>query len=185
MDEGARRLGGPSRDVHHWVFHGPDPRRRLGRKLASAQRHGGCSPRTKHDAAIVGSVGVRDAQGEASNRMWMATPEGELHVYDKRHLFTLAGEHRAYRPGVERVEVTWRGWNILFQVCYDLRFPAFVRNNGSTPTTWRSMWRTGPSHARRLGARCFKHAPSKTSALWSASTAQGPTPTATAMPETA
>ena len=119
----------------------------------------------KHDAAIVGSVGVRDVAGEASNRMWMATPEGELHVYDKRHLFTLAGEHRAYRPGIERVEATWRGWNILFQVCYDLRFPAFARNNGSTPydlalyvANWpeprREAWRT-LLQARAIENQCF------------------------------
>ena len=86
-----------------------------------------------HDVAVTGSVAVRDLQGATFNRMWFATPEGDLHHYDKRHLFTLAGEHRVYNPGTERVELTWRGWRILLQICYDLRFPAFVRNHGSAP----------------------------------------------------
>jgi len=86
-----------------------------------------------HNVAIAGSVAVRDLEGCTFNRMWFATPEGDLHAYDKRHLFTLAGEHNVYNPGVERVEVTWRGWRILLQICYDLRFPAFVRNHGKVP----------------------------------------------------
>ena len=86
-----------------------------------------------HNVAITGSVAVSDLEGCTFNRMWFATPEGVLHAYDKRHLFTLAGEHNVYNPGVERVEVTWRGWRILLQICYDLRFPAFVRNHGKVP----------------------------------------------------
>ena len=107
----------------------------------------------RHQAALVGSVAVRDCNGVAHNRMWFATPEGGLWHYDKRHLFTLAGEHHAYEAGVDRVEVPWRGWRILLQVCYDLRFPAFVRNHGAHPydlaiyvANWpeprREAWRT-------------------------------------------
>jgi predicted amidohydrolase len=59
--------------------------------------------------------------------MLFATPD-EVHYYDKRHLFRMAGEHKRYLPGSERIIVTWRGWRILLQVCYDLRFPVFSRN---------------------------------------------------------
>ena len=146
MDEGARRLGGPSRDVHHRVFHGLDPRRRLGR--IGPQHNVTLDARLarKHDAAIVGSVGVRDAQGEASNRMWMATPEGELHVYDKRHLFTLAGEHNA-PSWCQRVEVTGAAGTSCSKCVTICASPPLSETTAAPLTTWRSMWRTGPSHA--------------------------------------
>lgn len=79
------------------------------------------------DSAIAGSVQLRD--GEAVfNRLLFATPDGRVAHYDKRHLFSYAGEHERYAPGRERVVVDWKGWRILPQVCYDLRFPVFSRN---------------------------------------------------------
>ena len=108
---------------------------------------------------------MRDLQGACFNRMWFATPEGNLHAYDKRHLFSLAGEGEVYQPGVDRVELTWRGWRILLQVCYDLRFPGFVRNHGARPydlalyvANWpeprRDAWRT-LLKARAIENQCF------------------------------
>ena len=49
-------------------------------------------------------------------------------MYNKRHLFRFANENEHYAPGTERVVVEWRGWRILLQVCFDLRFPVFARN---------------------------------------------------------
>jgi predicted amidohydrolase len=77
------------------------------------------------DCAITGSIAVRE-NDQVFNRMLFATPQGIAH-YDKRHLFRMAGEHKRYAPGRERVCVDWRGWRILLQVCYDLRFPVFSR----------------------------------------------------------
>ena len=81
----------------------------------------------KLDAAVTGSVQLRTDQG-VFNRMLFATPDGGLVHYDKRHLFSFAREHERYAAGRERVVVDWKGWNILLQVCYDLRFPVFSRN---------------------------------------------------------
>ena len=81
---------------------------------------------TRKNSAITGSIAVR-ADGGVYNRMLFVTPEGCTH-YDKRHLFSMAGEDRRYQAGSERVIVAWRGWRILLQVCYDLRFPVFSRN---------------------------------------------------------
>jgi omega-amidase len=102
----------------------------------------------QRDCAITGSIAVR--VGEAVyNRMLFATPEGVRH-YDKRHLFRMAGEHERYAPGQERVVVNWRGWRILLQVCYDLRFPVFSRNRedydlvlyvANWPAARRQHWR--------------------------------------------
>lgn len=81
----------------------------------------------KLNAAITGSVAVRDGL-HCYNRMYWVQPDGSVVHYDKRHLFTFAGEHNEYAPGNRRVVVTWRGWNILLQICYDLRFPESARN---------------------------------------------------------
>ena len=84
------------------------------------------------DAAVCGSVQIREGEGAGSrkvfNRMLFATPDGNLAHYDKRHLFRYAKEHERYAAGHDRVSVEWRGWRILLQVCYDLRFPVFSRN---------------------------------------------------------
>jgi omega-amidase len=79
------------------------------------------------DAAVTGSVQLRTKDG-VFNRMLFATPDGALAHYDKRHLFSYARENERYAAGRERVVVAWKGWNILLQVCYDLRFPVFARN---------------------------------------------------------
>lgn len=100
--------------------------------LANAEPPGGPTERwlmaqaQRLDCAITGSIAVKD--GEAVyNRMLFAMP-GQCHHYDKRHLFRMAGEHKRYSAGTQRVIVNWRGWRILLQVCYDLRFPVFSRN---------------------------------------------------------
>jgi len=80
----------------------------------------------RFDCAITGSIAVRVGQG-VYNRMLFATPQ-DVHYYDKRHLFRMAGEDKRYLPGAKRIIVPWRGWRILLQVCYDLRFPVFSRN---------------------------------------------------------
>ena len=41
------------------------------------------------DAAVGGSVAVND-HGRFYNRFMLATPDGQLHQYDKRHLFRMA-----------------------------------------------------------------------------------------------
>ena len=102
--------------------------------LANAEEPGGATELWLHGVAkqrrcaITGSIAVHD-DGGVYNRMLFATPEGVQH-YDKRHLFRMAGEHRRYLPGADRVIVTWRDWRINLQVCYDLRFPVFSRNIG-------------------------------------------------------
>jgi len=83
------------------------------------------------DAAITGSVQLRDgecATAKVYNRLLFVTPDGGVRHYDKRHLFRYAGEHERYAAGSERLLVEWRGWRICPLVCYDLRFPVYLRN---------------------------------------------------------
>lgn len=82
-------------------------------------------------AAVTGSVQIRDDGGEAGkvfNRLLWATPDGDFAYYDKRHLFRMAREHERYAAGRDRLTVAWKGWRICPLVCYDLRFPVFIRN---------------------------------------------------------
>ena len=77
--------------------------------------------------AVAGSVSVL-ADGAFRNRFYFVTPDGSEYHYDKHHLFTFSGEHLRYTAGEKRVVVTYAGFRILLQVCYDLRFPVFARN---------------------------------------------------------
>lgn len=76
------------------------------------------------DCAVAGSVAVVE-KGEYYNRMYLCLPDGSTFHYDKRHLFTFAGEDKSFSAGKERIIVEWRGVRILPLVCYDLRFPAW------------------------------------------------------------
>lgn len=43
-------------------------------------------------AWVGGTVFVREENGRCRNRFFLAGPSGEVHIYDKRHLFGIAGE---------------------------------------------------------------------------------------------
>lgn len=81
---------------------------------------------------LTGSIIVAE-NGSYYNRLLWVQPDGQLHHYDKRHLFGFAGETEQYTAGSKRVVVQVKGWKILLQVCYDLRFPVFTRNNPQQP----------------------------------------------------
>lgn len=87
------------------------------------------------DAAIAGSIATEE-DGRFYNRFYFVTPDcNEVH-YDKHHLFTYSGENERYTAGQERVIVEFRGVRFLLQVCYDLRFPIFARNEASGPNAY-------------------------------------------------
>jgi omega-amidase len=79
------------------------------------------------NAAITGSL-VIEENGNYYNRLLFVYPTGEIKSYDKRHLFTLAGEDKFYTAGKEKLIVEYKGFKICPLVCYDLRFPVFARN---------------------------------------------------------
>lgn len=78
------------------------------------------------DIAIVGSW-VTEEDQKYYNRLYFVFPDGNYKTYNKRHLFTLAGEEKVYEPGTEKLIVSYKGWNICPLVCYDLRFPVYSR----------------------------------------------------------
>jgi len=78
-------------------------------------------------AAVTGSVQLRVGDAVFNRLLW-ATPDGGLRHYDKRHLFRMAREHERYAAGRDAITVELKGWRIRPLVCYDLRFPVFIRN---------------------------------------------------------
>lgn len=85
-----------------------------------------------YNTAICGSFIATDRDG-LYNRAFFIEPSGDKVFYDKRHLFSMSGENQVYVSGENRVPVfRFRGWNIAMAVCFDLRFPVWMRNIGTS-----------------------------------------------------
>ena len=84
------------------------------------------------NAVIAGSL-ILEEGGKIYNRFIWMRPDGTFEKYDKRHLFTMGNEHNHYTKGQENLIVELKGWNICPQICYDLRFPVWSRNNSKNP----------------------------------------------------
>lgn len=80
----------------------------------------------RYNSLVTGSFIASDG-GRYYNRGFAVTPDGAARFYDKHHLF-FGTEKRYFTPGTERLIFNYLGWNIALFVCYDLRFPVWVRN---------------------------------------------------------
>ncbi|MFY7840068.1 MAG: nitrilase family protein [Lacibacter sp.] len=119
-EEFAEDMNGPTVD---WM-----------KKIAAAKR-----------VIVTGSLMMKEIEtgqtGEAGpthyfNRLIWMLPNGQYAVYDKRHLFAYADEDKHYTAGAKRLIASVNGFKINLQVCYDLRFPVWTRqqtNRISTP----------------------------------------------------
>ena len=81
----------------------------------------------KYKLAITGSF-IATEKDKIFNRAFFVFPSGEIQTADKRHLFSMAGEHNHFSKGDKRMIVNYCGFNICLLVCYDLRFPVWARN---------------------------------------------------------
>jgi len=81
----------------------------------------------KYKLAITGSF-IASENKRIYNRAFFVFPSGEIETADKRHLFTMGGEHKHFSAGDKRLLVNYCGFNICVLVCYDLRFPVWSRN---------------------------------------------------------
>ena len=79
------------------------------------------------NTAITGSLVVKENEN-FYNRLLFVFPSGEIQHYDKRHLFSLAGEDELYSAGAKKLIIEYKSWKICPLICYDLRFPVFSRN---------------------------------------------------------
>jgi len=79
-----------------------------------------------YNIAVCGSFIAKDS-GKYFNRAFFIE-ENQISFYDKRHLFRMGHEREKYSSGNKLTIVKYKGFNICIQVCYDLRFPVWVRN---------------------------------------------------------
>jgi predicted amidohydrolase len=117
---------------------------------------------SKYDLAIIGSLAIKEYK-KIFNRALFVKPEGEIACYDKRHLFRMGGEEKCYNSGDQRVVVTHKGIRILPQICYDLRFPVWSRNQNdydlmvymaNWPSSRHQVWDV-LLHARAIENQCY------------------------------
>lgn len=80
---------------------------------------------------LAGSLSIKEGEEYFNRLIWML-PSGQHGQYDKRHCFTLGGEDEHYSPGNKRVMASVGGWKINLQICYDLRFPVWARQQTQT-----------------------------------------------------
>jgi omega-amidase len=81
-------------------------------------------------SAVAGSFFVND-NDKCYNRFHFVEPDGKVTIYNKRHLFRLTNEQDVFTSGAEQVIVNYLGWKIAVFVCYDLRFPVWIRRTES------------------------------------------------------
>jgi len=115
---------------------------------------------------LTGSV-IIEENGKFFNRLIWMLPNGEYGVYDKRHLFAFGDEHAHYKAGNKKLIASVKGWKINLQICYDLRFPVWARqdfhaenkydlliNVASWPAKRSVAWQT-LLRARAIENQCF------------------------------
>ena len=97
------------------------------------------------------------------NRFVFVSPGNESWHYDKRHLFSMAGENKFFTQGKSRLVFRFRGATISPYICYDLRFPVWSRNRNeydlavyvaSWPQVRISVWDT-LIKARAIENQCY------------------------------
>ena len=109
-----------------------------------------CAQADALNKVVCGSVVIVD-EGQYYNRFIWAEPGAEPRFYDKRHCFRMADEHKFYSSGGERLVIEYAGWRICPMICYDLRFPVWIRNRqdydvllcvANWPAARLDAWRT-------------------------------------------
>lgn len=79
------------------------------------------------DSVITGSLIIKENNYFRNRLLWI-NPNGEISYYDKRHSFGLAGENKYFKNGNDTVIFTYKNWRIFASICYDLRFPEWLKN---------------------------------------------------------
>jgi predicted amidohydrolase len=81
----------------------------------------------QNKCVVTGSIIIKENDKYYNRLIWMRA-NGNYEYYDKRHLFALGREHEVYTAGNKKLIVELKGWKICPMICYDLRFPVWLRN---------------------------------------------------------
>lgn len=116
----------------------------------------------EHNCSIAGSLMIKE-KNKVFNRLVWITDKQEIITYDKKHLFPLVCEEQYINAGKKRVIIQEKGWKIFPQICYDLRFPVFSRNDmnydiliylANWPESRTEIWET-LLKARAIENQCY------------------------------
>ena len=110
-------------------------------------------------SVIAGSIFIEEG-GKYYNRFLWVEPDGKCEYYNKRHLFGMGRENELFTPGNQRKVVQLHGWKVCLNICYDLRFPVWSRNDlGYDLLIYIANWPTPRSNAWRdlLKARAIEN----------------------------
>ncbi len=112
--------------------------------------------------ALCGSIFIEE-NGNFYNRFVWVAPNENPSLYDKRHLFSAERENEKIKHGKALTLIEYKGWKILPQICYDLRFPVWSRNVqkydlminvANWPGARRKVWKT-LLKARAIENQCY------------------------------
>ena len=114
---------------------------------------------------VGGSVANSGGKG-VKNTLLIITKDGTItHQYDKVHLFKLMDEHLYLEPGAEKGLFQLEGQLLAGVICYDIRFPEWIRAHtiegaaalfvvAEWPSVRLGHWRTLLT-ARAIENQCF------------------------------
>jgi omega-amidase len=116
----------------------------------------------KHNVTLMGSV-IMPEGDMFKNRLLITYPNSTYDYYDKRHLFQEEKNKGLFLSGNERKIFKYGDLKIMPQICYDLRFPVWSRNNlnyqvlinvANWPSARQKAWKTLLT-ARAIENQCF------------------------------
>ena len=81
----------------------------------------------RYNTAFYTSLLIK-SDGQFYNRGVFVSEGMVIAHYDKQHLFAFAGEDSVFESGNSQTIVSFKGWKINLQICFDLRFPEGARN---------------------------------------------------------
>jgi predicted amidohydrolase len=81
---------------------------------------------SEKNVAICGSIMLAE-NSKYYNRFFWVEPNSDFKYYDKAHLFRMGEENLHYSKGKTQQLINYKGWKIAPFVCYDLRFPVWMR----------------------------------------------------------
>lgn len=87
-----------------------------------------CTAAQKFNVNIIGGSVIVESDEKIFNRCLVANRRGEIAAtYDKTHLFSFAKEDEVFCAGNKISTVELDGVKCGLAICYDLRFPEFIR----------------------------------------------------------
>ena len=87
-----------------------------------------CAAAREKNLNIIGGSTIAEVDGKIFNRCIVANRQGEIvATYDKTHLFSYADEGKIFTAGNKLSTFELDGVKCGVAICYDLRFPEFIR----------------------------------------------------------